>query len=242
MFRIHPFYFIVAFICMFTGNFKGFVVFNCIIFIHELGHVFTAKYFGWKIDKVLLLPFGAITIFNEKINRPLKEEFMILIMGPLVQMVVVGMYEYFNYDVNVLNYSNMILFFNLLPIYPLDGARLINIVCNKLFSFKMSHLLTIYISLITILGLILFVRFNLILFLILIFIFKRVIVEFKNHGSIFEIFLFERYTNVFDFKKVKKVNNVKKMKRDYRHIIFFDGRYISENKFLKRLFDFKGKM
>ena len=34
-----------------------------------------------------MLPFGGVTIFNEDLNRPIYEEFIILIMGPVFQIV-----------------------------------------------------------------------------------------------------------------------------------------------------------
>ena len=43
--------------------------------------------FKWNIEKVILLPFGALTIFNEDLNRRMFEEFLIVIMGPLFQII-----------------------------------------------------------------------------------------------------------------------------------------------------------
>ena len=186
---------------MFTGNFKGFFIFSLITIVHELGHIMTTLYYQWKIEKVLLLPFGALTVFHEKINRPLMEEFLILIMGPLIQLLFVFLFFGDNYK--VLNYSNLILMFNLLPIYPLDGSKLLNIILNKIVSFKKSHLLTIYISLFTIFFVLLKVEFNLIIILILLFVFFKVCEEYKNHNGLFNKFLFERYMYNFDFKKKK---------------------------------------
>ena len=136
---------------MFTGNFKGFFFFSLIIIIHELGHVMVAIFYKWKIVKIILLPFGALTVFHEKINRPLKEEFIILIAGPLVQIIFT---LFFISSKEIVNYSNLIIMFNLLPIYPLDGSKLLNIILNKFISFKRSHLITIYISFIVIFFLI----------------------------------------------------------------------------------------
>ena len=78
----------------------------------------------------MLLPFGALTLFHEKINRPLKEEFIILIMGPIFQLIGTYFLCVFYYPL-ALEYSLVILGFNLLPIFPLDGSRLVNIILNK---------------------------------------------------------------------------------------------------------------
>ncbi len=227
---------------MITGNFKGFFIFTIIILIHELGHILPALYYKWNIEKVLLLPFGALTLFHEKINRPLKEEFIILISGPLIQIIFTYLITQIHYNEDIINYSNLILFFNLLPIYPLDGSKLLNIILNKITTFKKSHLITVYISFLTIILLILKIKLNLIFLLIIVFVLMKVIEELKNHNNLFNLFLLERYTNNFNFKKRKTINNIKQMKRDYKHIIKKDGKYHTEKEILGKRFDFKKKI
>jgi len=227
---------------MITGNFKGFFIFSIIILIHELGHIIPAIYYKWKIEKVILLPFGALTLFNEKINRPLKEEFIILISGPLIQIFFTYILLQIHYDSDIQNYSNLILFFNLLPIYPLDGSKLLNIILNKITNFKKSHLLTIYISLLTTFFLFIKVKINLIFILIIIFIIGKVIEELKNHRNLFNLFLLERNMYNFNFKKRKTINNINQMKRDYKHIIYSEGKYETEREILKKRFDFTKKI
>ena len=72
------------------------------------------------------MPFGCITIFNELINKPMMEEFIILIMGPLFQLINFLIFKditpYFNY------YNYGLFIFNMLPIYPLDGYKLFSIL------------------------------------------------------------------------------------------------------------------
>lgn len=233
-FKVHPFYYVCAFIACVTGNFRSFLIFNLIIFVHECGHLLASLYFDWNIEEVLLLPFGGVTIFNEDINRPLKEEFIILIMGPLLQMV-------FSFFLNDMSYSLSILFFNLLPIYPLDGSKFLNIILNKFLSFKKSHLVTVYVSFLTLLIFVVKVRFNLIFLLILSFVLYRVVYELQNHRFIFNKFLLERYVKRYNFRKEKVIYNEKDMMRDYRHIIRCDSGYITEREMLKKRFDFKGK-
>ncbi len=239
IFRIHPFYFFTAFIVALTGNFKSFLLFSLIIIVHECGHVFLALFFKWNIDKIIILPFGALTIFNEKINRPLKEEFLILLFGPIFQIIFVFVLN----NEEVFSLSNSILFFNLLPIVPLDGSKFVNIIFNKFLCFKKSHLITLYISFLTIFFIVIKTQFNLVLMFALLFILFKVIDEFKNHDIICQRFLFERYIYDFNFKKIKIIRslNLNKMKKDYRHV-FYDGKkYITERSLLKKMFDFRGK-
>ena len=88
------------------------------------------------------------------------------------------------------------------------------------------------------------VNFNLIFGLIILFIAFKVIDEYKNHNSLFNKFLWERYNNDFKFKKKKIIRgkNVKKMKRDYRHVFYTQDKILTEQEILQRRFDFTRKI
>lgn len=218
-------------------------MFSLIIIVHEIGHVLMGILFKWKIEKIIILPFGALTIFNEDLNRKLKEEFLIAIMGPMFQILFTFVLYYLGVQ-NAVYYSISILCFNLLPIVPLDGSKLLNVFLNKITSFKRSHVFIIMISFLTMFMVIINTDFNLIFILILVFLFMRVFSEIKNHDSLFNRFLLERYLKSYRFKKIKKINSqdVRKMKRDYTHLFYDEFKYVSEREVLKKRFDFKGKL
>jgi len=180
-----------------------------------------------------------LSIFKEDINRPLKEEFVILILGPLFQIIFVNLYLNFNYSENVYLLNNALLFFNLIPIYPLDGSKFLNIILNKITSFKKSHILTIYFSFIFMFLLIIKMNFNLIIIITILFTLIKVLEEFFKRNEIFNRFLLERYMKNYNFKKEIMVNDIKNMKRDYRHIFKEGNTYITEKQKLKKRFDFK---
>ena len=241
IFKIHPLYYIVALITIFTGLFKDFIYITLLIFIHEIGHLIGALYYKWNIKKVVILPFGGITIFNELINKSLKEEFVILVLGPLFQILFYFILRYLNIETNLItNYHYALLIFNMLPIIPLDGSKLLNIILNKIFSFKLSHIISLFISLICLIYL--FIRTiiikNLILFIILIFLLIKNIKEIYLHKYLFNKFLFERYNYNLKFKKIKRIKGLKiyKMKKDYKHL-FYLNKYITENEILKDYFN-----
>lgn len=237
--HIHFLYYLVALLSITTGLFKDFVVFSLLIIIHELGHIIMALYYRWSIDKIILLPFGGLTIFKEHLNKPIFEEFMILIMGPMMQCLFYFLAMLIRPSYMLMNYHYTILLFNLLPIIPLDGSKLINLLCNTFLSFKRSHLITIYLSLLVVIGVILYNINNFILLLIFIFLIFKVISEYQNHSYIFNKFLFERYLYKFNFKKVKiiKNTNLKKMQRDYIHFFKVGKKLIKEDEILEQKFD-----
>ena len=85
--KIHLFFYIFMFISLATGNFWNYIIFTSIIIVHEMGHILSGLFFSWKIDKVIILPFGGLTVFNVLINTSLIEQFIVALMGPLFQVL-----------------------------------------------------------------------------------------------------------------------------------------------------------
>ncbi len=229
--RIHPLFYLFSIICIFNGLFKDFIYIMFIISFHELGHILSGLYYKWNIKKIVVLPMGGITIFEVFINTKLKEEFIVTIMGPIFQSLL------FLIDNNKFTYYNtLLLLFNLIPVIPLDGSKLLNIILNKIFSFKRSIYLTNIISIILIIVLLYFSN-NLMTFLIILLLIIKVIDSILNKNIVFNKFLFERYLYNFKFNKRKVVNDINKMKKDYKHLFYIDKTYILEKDILRKKFD-----
>ena len=132
--NINPIFFFLAFTSIITGLFKDFLVFSSIILFHELGHILAALYYKWKIKQINFYPFGGYIEFNEILNKPIKEEMIIVISGLISQTLYffIILFLYINAYVseNIYNlfkhYHSSILLFNLIPIFPLDGIKIIN--------------------------------------------------------------------------------------------------------------------
>ena len=87
IFKIHPLTYVFTLILIMLGLFKFYFCFMVIIFIHELGHLIFSYLFKWKIKKIIILPMGAMIKFDSVLNKPLKEEFLIAIMGVIFQTI-----------------------------------------------------------------------------------------------------------------------------------------------------------
>jgi len=236
-FKIHPLFYLAALICIFTGLFKDFYYITLIILVHELGHIIVSLYYKWRIDKIVILPFGGITIFNECLNKPIKEESLVAIAGPIFQVLTFSFFK----NPLLIKYHYFLLFFNLLPIIPLDGSKILNVIFNKICSFKKSYLYTIIISFIMIL--LCFLNFskypNLVWFIVIFFLLFKVIIELKKYHFIVNKFLFERYLYRYNFKKSRMIkgSDLTKIKKDYKHIFYYDKNYYTERELLDRMFD-----
>lgn len=227
---IHPLYYIVAFISFVTGYFKAFSIYTIIILIHELGHIFAGLILKWPISKVSIYPFGCMTTFNNKLNSSVYEEFLVLIYGPFFQTLFNMLYP--------TNYHYIILLFNLLPIYPLDGSKLLFLLLNKITSYYNSYIIIYIISFITIITTLTF-HFNFINILIFTYILYDLYRYIKNTNNIMYKFYYERYKYRYKYKKDniiigKKLHKMVKEKNNY--FIIGDKCY-KESNLLELLFD-----
>lgn len=236
----HPLFIIILFVFILIGYFRLIIYFMLLITVHEMGHISISYLFKWKISKIIILPFGALTKYDEVINRPLKEEFFVAISGIVFQFVF---YSLVKNNINYIYFKEInyfIILFNIIPIYPLDGSKILNVILNIFTSYKNSILITCIVSFICILilGIISF-KANKILFVVLLFLLIGVNELYNKKDYLFNKFLLERYLNNYNFNKAIVVNKLSKMKKDYKHIFYIDNKYLTEKTILKKMFDIK---
>lgn len=232
-----------------TGYYLNLIVFTSLIIVHEFGHYLTAKIFNFNVDEIIIYPYGGITKINDLINRDINEELLIALSGVIFQHLfyLIIYFLYFNsiirqYTFNLYTiYNNRMIFFNLLPIIPLDGSKILNLLLDKIFNFNLSKKINILVSLITISTLLVlniykFNYSNIMIYLILI---SYIYDFFKKRNHIYNKFLLERYLYNIKYPKVKIIKNKKNMYKNKTHIIKNNSNYITESEYLKKIFSNK---
>ena len=176
-----------------------------IVFVHEMGHAVSAHFFSWRIKSIMLLPFGGVAEVDEYGNRSLKEELIVILSGPVQHLWLQGG-AYILLITNVVGsadyqlftfYNVSILLFNLLPVWPLDGGKLLFIFFSKYFPYKKAHYYMIATSIIFLFlyaVISLFFSPNLMnLLIIIMFLIYSLYHEYKNRMYGCLRFLMERY-------------------------------------------------
>jgi Zn-dependent protease len=114
---------------LFSWGLEGLITLIGVILIHEMGHLFGMRLFGYKNVQMFFIPFFGAAVSGEKRDVAAYKEAIVSLLGPTpgviigcVLLVMFGATGREDYS----NLANMFLFinvFNLLPFYPLDGGR-----------------------------------------------------------------------------------------------------------------------
>lgn len=228
-------------ISLLTGHFRNLFYFTLIILVHELGHSLTGLFLNLELKKIEIYPYGGCSKLEYDINTPIFKEFLVLVMGPVFQLLLLGIIYYLKIDVPnyFYNYNYFILFFNMLPVYPLDGGRLLHLLLCTLTSYYNSLKRILYFSyFIFIVLFFYFILFqkNLLIFLIFLLLGIQILKEIKNVDYYFQKFLMERYMKNYYFPKAKHIKMIKDMKRDYFHYFITKCKVIDEREMLSNYF------
>ncbi|CAG1006211.1 Putative zinc metalloprotease Rip3 [Anaerolineales bacterium] len=147
------------------------------IFLHEVGHALAAQLMGVEVKSIVIWLLGGFTNLSYPARKP-AQNLVLFSAGPLVNMLL-GFFLVFTYVfllfgvlpfernpeiymwgqtlVNLcfsLALANVILvIFNLLPIYPLDGGNMMRSVMEMLFGRSNADLITLVVSAPLLLGL-----------------------------------------------------------------------------------------
>lgn len=144
----------IFFISALTGHLLEICVLFGVVLIHELGHVTAASIFRFRVKEIQLLPFGGVAVLDEIGTVPSWQEVLVIVAGPLQNVLMFlfalagqtfGFWSetWTNYFVEV---NLMILLFNLLPILPLDGGKLMQILCGLWMSYYQTLHVTFIVS------------------------------------------------------------------------------------------------
>lgn len=227
----------------FCGYLKVGLIIFLIVIIHEIGHVFFIKLFKYKILDITIYPFGGVTRVFKDINTPVKREVLIASGGILFQLLLFIIIHFL--PVSPLTkdlmykYNLSIMFFNMLPIIPLDGSIILQALLNKLFSFKTSYYISFFVSC---LGIVFYLLsnywFSLNNYLIVTLFVVKTYYAYKNYNYIFNKFLLERYLNKYEFKYIStKEGNLDILKLDTYQYFKENRKIVGENKKLQERFD-----
>ena len=205
-----------------------------VFFVHELGHLFFCKLFRVKIISINIYPFGGVIKLDKPLNYSIFKDLLISLGGISFQLIL-QIINLLLIKSSILSFCNLlVLKWNITPIIPLDGSKILQILFSKIFPYYVSLVLSYILSFVFIATIILFSG-NLGLAT---FSFMFLIKHIMDLSHVFNRFLLERYIYNFNYKKYKYFNifNLKKIYLE-KGCFFYENTWKYEKYFLGKRFD-----
>ena len=228
---------------LYTHQIRTYLVIFLMLFIHEMGHILCAYHFGYGVSSVMIYPFGCGAVIENIDHGSIIEEMIIVACGlgmhllyPFIFLFALSLdlispvfYEY------LIQVNKAILLFNILPIFPLDGGRLLDCFFQRFFHYSKARLCTMVMSFI-VLALVAYMRLmsGYTGLMVIVFLTFSLIIFIKEAHYDHLSFFWYRYTH--PLSKPYKVQTHQDLYRHATSIFLLNGNIIDEHEWLSRKF------
>jgi Zn-dependent protease len=129
---------LIAFTLSFTHLFRltELLILVGVLFLHELGHFLAMRSFGYENTSIFFLPFFGAAASGRKDHATLAEKTLVLLAGPLPGLILgcglaialPSLQPHSSSAFTAISFLIVINYLNLLPLFPLDGGRIVNLL------------------------------------------------------------------------------------------------------------------
>lgn len=200
--NLYVFLFVVLFLI--TSQLEIYALVMIFALIHELGHLVCGVILGVEPDVLRIMPFGFciefktnVQDYNEKIlqsNLLSVKKIIVALAGPIVNIFIMVIATIFHWDNHIIYANLLITLFNLLPIYPLDGGRILKnifklLVGNRKANTYMNAVSNLFLIVLTMLSsIVILINKNIAIFAVILFLWSLILKENKRYNTYNKIY------------------------------------------------------
>ena len=131
-------------------NIDTYLIFLVFVIIHELAHLFWGILIGGKPRKLYLNPLGVSLEFYTYGKNNSLNKICFLAIGPITNLVIAILFYYFyehsQYKFKIVFTNLALCLFNLIPIVPLDGGKILREGLKSIIGIEKANKITIVLS------------------------------------------------------------------------------------------------
>jgi len=132
MIKIHPLFFVLGIMLFFQGYIALFAIYLFSLLWHEAGHLIAIKICRLRVEKCTLYPFGGEIKMKQAFTSTPRQRLLIALGGPAATLCILFACFFISHPLigDLIKINSFLLLINLLPIWPLDGGRIIVATCE----------------------------------------------------------------------------------------------------------------
>ncbi len=146
-FKVSPLFFVLIVLSIFSHTVLRCFIYILIVILHEFAHYAVAQRLGYELNTLHLMPYGA-ALSGDMAAASAKEEITIALAGPIFNILCAIFFvalwwlwpAIYVFSDTIVWANTAIALFNFLPVYPLDGGRILYAILRSRISIKKANI------------------------------------------------------------------------------------------------------
>jgi stage IV sporulation protein FB len=141
--KVHPTFLLVLVAYGVLGQITQALLIFLLVIGHELAHLLTAKAYGFRVIGLEIFPFGGAAYCEDLFEGRKIEESIMALAGPVFNLVLLFAAQALRWEgiwtgplsEEFVQFNFWLALFNLIPVLPLDGGRIVRALFSDAFGF-----------------------------------------------------------------------------------------------------------